>query len=241
MIEKYGLSSNNTLFQRSQYRRGKELIISATFHQSIARELFNFLMMAKPYVKEGQEEQEEDNKRSKDVQLVDCIKEFKQSEVLDEDNMWYCNICKDFVQATKSLEIYRIPRNLVISLKRFKTSRSRYGFGGGGQKIDTLVEFPLEGLDLSPFVLSDTQRRKESLIYDCYAVSNHFGSVGFGHYTAYGKNPKDGQWYEFDDSSVSRVDGGMRRRDVVSSGAYNLFYRRRDNVNMENIDYDNII
>lgn len=51
------------------------------------------------------------------------------------------------------MEIYRVPRILIISLKRFKTSRSRYGFGGG-QKIDTLVEFPLDGLDLSPFVLS---------------------------------------------------------------------------------------
>lgn len=52
------------------------------------------------------------------------------------------------------MEIYRVPRILIISLKRFKTSRNRYGFGGG-QKIDTLVEFPLEGLDMRQFVLSE--------------------------------------------------------------------------------------
>ena len=32
----------------------------------------------------------------------------------------------------------------------------------------------------------------------------------------------------------------MRRSNIVSSGAYNLFYRRRDNTNMENIDFDAI-
>mgnify|MGYP003695078617 CR=1 FL=1 len=69
-------------------------------------------------------------------------------------------------------------------MKRFKTGRSKWGFSGG-QKLDTLVDFPLEGLDMAPYVLSKTQKNS-NLIYDCYAVSNHYGSVGFGHYTAYG-------------------------------------------------------
>ena len=92
---------------------------------------------------------------------------------------------------------------------------------------------------MNQYVLSPDQK-KEDLIYDCFAVSNHFGSVGFGHYTAFGKNPKDGVWYEFDDSSVNRVDKGIRRNNIVSSGAYSLFYRRRDNTNMDNIDFDMI-
>ena len=31
------------------------------------------------------------------VSLQDCLREFKQVETLDEDNMWYCNKCKEFV------------------------------------------------------------------------------------------------------------------------------------------------
>ena len=81
-----------------------------------------------------------------------CLQEFKQSETLDEDNKWYCNKCQEHVQATKTLELYRVPKVLIISFKRFKASRNRYGFGGG-QKIDTHVDFPLEGLDMRPFVL----------------------------------------------------------------------------------------
>lgn len=78
---------------------------------------------------------------------------------------------------------------MIVSLKRFKASKSRYGnFGFGGQKLDTFVDYPLEGLDMKPFVLSKHQRETSPLIYDLYAVSNHFGGVGGGHYTAYGKN-----------------------------------------------------
>jgi len=96
---------------------------------------------------------EDERAVSSEIQIEQCLAEFKQSETLDEENKWYCNVCKEFVQATKTMEIYRVPRILIISLKRFKTSRNRYGFGGGA-KIDTLVEFPLEGLDLRPFVLN---------------------------------------------------------------------------------------
>ena len=58
-----------------------------------------------------------------------------------------------------------------------------------GEKLDTLVDFPLEGLDMAPYVCSESQKAQESLIYDCFAVSNHFGGTGGGHYTAFSKHP----------------------------------------------------
>lgn len=65
-----------------------------------------------------------------------------------------------------------------------------YGmYGGGDGKLDTHVDFPIEGLELSKYILSSSG---EPLVYDLFAVSNHFGSTGFGHYTAYAKNWKDG-------------------------------------------------
>jgi ubiquitin C-terminal hydrolase len=57
-------------------------------------------------------------------------------------------------------------------------------------------------------------------------VSNHFGSAGFGHYTAYAMNPFTKSWYNFDDSSVSSVNPKLH--NIAGSQAYNLFYRRRD-------------
>lgn len=59
-------------------------------------------------------------------------------------------------------------------------------------------------------------------VYDLYAVSNHFGGMGGGHYNAYCKMP-NGNWWCFDDSHVHAVD----KDKICSSSAYVLFYRRR--------------
>lgn len=57
--------------------------------------------------------------------------------------------------ATKTLEIFKLPKILIITLNRFKKSKSKYGFGGT-KKNEIFVDFPLEGLDMSPFVLSES-------------------------------------------------------------------------------------
>ena len=64
---------------------------------------------------------------------------------------------------------------------------------------------------------------KERIIYDLFAVSNHFGSLGGGHYTAYAKNPYYNQWFEFNDTNVSSINTNR----IVTEAAYVLFYRRR--------------
>jgi hypothetical protein len=43
--------------------------------------------------------------------------------------------------------------------------------------------------------------------------------------TALGKNKNDGQWYYFDDSSVTEAKG-----DIVTKAAYVLFYQRRSDL-----------
>lgn len=75
------------------------------------------------------------------------------------------------------------------------------------------------------------------MLYDLYAVSNHYGSLAFGHYTAFCKNPETGKWYDFNDSSVSELDS---TEDVVSSAAYVLYYIRKDFFPDANYDYASI-
>ena len=60
-------------------------------------------------------------------------------------------------------------------------------------------------------------------MYDLYAVSNHFGTLGGGHYTAFCKNPLYNKWFNFDDSDVSHA----KEKEVVTKAAYVLFYKRR--------------
>ncbi|OMJ24105.1 Ubiquitin carboxyl-terminal hydrolase 4 [Smittium culicis] len=165
--------------------------------------------------------------KSKPVTLYECFNEFVTEEQLGEQDSWYCSECKDFRQATKKLDLWRLPEILVIHLKRFDHSRQ------WSNKINTLVDFPLEGLDLSEFFLAQSSENtaggdSTSLnppIYDLYATSNHFGGLGGGHYTAFARHPINNNWYDYNDSSVTLINDPSS--EVVSSSAYVLFYRLR--------------
>ena len=84
----------------------------------------------------------------------------------------------------------------------------------------------MNGLDISQHIKMDYKAEGISPIYDLFAVTNHFGSLNGGHYTAYGKNALDSQWYNFNDSSVSKASEDQ----ICSRSAYLLFYRRREDV-----------
>ena len=64
-------------------------------------------------------------------------------------------------------------------------------------------------------------------IYDLYAICNHSGGMSGGHYYTYAKGGdgpiKDRDWYEYNDSSVHKMDASKIR----TPAAYVLFYHRR--------------
>jgi hypothetical protein len=64
---------------------------------------------------------------------------------------------------------------------------------------------------------------EEKAIYDCYAVSNHYGGLGGGHYTAY-TSGDDGTWAMMMTAVMNNIDV----KEVVSEAAYVLYYIRRD-------------
>lgn len=54
------------------------------------------------------------------VSIQECLEMFEREEILGQDNLWYCNKCKDFVAARKQMKIYKAPKILIFCLKRFK-------------------------------------------------------------------------------------------------------------------------
>lgn len=95
------------------------------------------------------------------------------------------------------------------------------------EKINLPVDFPLEGLDITPFVRGGVPQGRAPPVYDCIAVSNHMGGMGGGHYTAYARRGEGAAWFEFNDSSV-RALGDDPRAKIVSPDAYIVFYRLRE-------------
>ncbi|CAH8604992.1 unnamed protein product [Dicrocoelium dendriticum] len=134
------------------------------------------------------------------INLSDCLERFVSVEKLSARDLWYCRRCKGEKQATKKFDLWSLPNVLVIQLKRFRsTLRSR-------DKIDSLVEFPLKGLDLTPWMVSNTG---EQFVYDLIAVSNHIGYLYGGHYTAYALNEPTKRWFVFDDASTRGIDASQ--------------------------------
>lgn len=139
--------------------------------------------------------------------LLDCFKSYISGELLENVLNETRNV-RETVK--KQILFWSFPTILVIDLKRF-TSNNR--------KDQRLVSFPLDNLDLSSFVIG---YEPETYKYDLYAVCNHSGNVLGGHYTAFIKNA-NGKWYHINDTSVTQIE----ERDVVSSKAYCLFYRKK--------------
>ncbi|RFU29961.1 hypothetical protein B7463_g6357, partial [Scytalidium lignicola] len=158
-------------------------------------------------------------RRRNGITLDDCLNEFGKEEILSEMDTWYCPRCKEHRRASKKFELWKTPDILVIHLKRFSSSSTRR------DKLDVFVDFPVEGLDLTTRVIDKEDGKQE--IYDLIAVDDHWGGLGGGHYTAFAKSFIDGEWYEYNDSSVSRQKDVSR---VVGPSAYLLFYRRRSDV-----------
>nr|XP_009688279.1 PREDICTED: ubiquitin carboxyl-terminal hydrolase 20 isoform X1 [Struthio camelus australis]XP_009688280.1 PREDICTED: ubiquitin carboxyl-terminal hydrolase 20 isoform X1 [Struthio camelus australis]XP_009688281.1 PREDICTED: ubiquitin carboxyl-terminal hydrolase 20 isoform X1 [Struthio camelus australis] len=148
------------------------------------------------------------------VTLEDCLAAFFAADELKGDNMYSCERCKKLRNGVKYCKVLRLPEILCIHLKRFR-HEVMYSF-----KINSHVSFPLEGLDLRPFLAKECV--SQITTYDLLSVICHHGTAGSGHYIAYCQNVINGQWYEFDDQYVTEVHETV----VQNAEAYVLFYRK---------------
>ncbi|XP_031162148.1 ubiquitin carboxyl-terminal hydrolase 8 isoform X2 [Sander lucioperca] len=143
--------------------------------------------------------------------LQDCLRLFSKEEKLTDNNKVFCRHCKAHRDSTKKLEIWKVPPILLVHLKRFSYE------GRWKQKLQTSVDFSLDTLDLAQYVIGPKQSLKR---YSLFGVSNHYGGLDGGHYTAYCKNAPKQRWYKFDDHEVTEISTSS----VKSSAAYILFY-----------------
>ncbi|OBZ73858.1 putative ubiquitin carboxyl-terminal hydrolase 12 [Grifola frondosa] len=118
---------------------------------------------------------------------------------------------------TKEESLAKTTSGTVPAARSISKRRSALIFGRFLMCRERLME---EGADLAQFGLDDLD---EPLIYDLYAVDEHLGGLGGGHYRAYAQNHMNGKWYHFDDSYVTPSNPEA----AVNSNAYLLFYKRR--------------
>ena len=177
------------------------------------------------------------------LSLETCLHSFCTSDRLLNSDQYKCDKCKLKVDATKYLHINKLPEVLMLSLKRF-THNSYFG-----SKVNRTVTFPLNGLDMEPFLAKGSTefgsgrkkdgngsrsgsrsgsrrgslKRPKDTLYDLFALVRHIGGTSGGHYISIAKNHNTSKWFEFDDRIVSEVSEDR----VAKTEAYVLFYRRR--------------
>ncbi|EGO22632.1 hypothetical protein SERLADRAFT_372069 [Serpula lacrymans var. lacrymans S7.9] len=170
---------------------------------------------------------------SSKVSLQSCLDAFVKEEILENTDAWHCPNCKALRKATKRLSLSRLPPILLIHLKRFSFK------GPFTDKIETVVDFPLRTLDLTNYMppplppgmdkgnmnganlsTEDPRMQTPPYKYDLYGVTNHFGTLSGGHYTAF--IASRGGWVYCDDSRVTPTDA----KQVVGRPAYVLYYKR---------------
>ena len=129
--------------------------------------------------------------------LDESFQDYIQVETMDGDNKYFAE-GHGLQDAKKGVIFDTFPPVLHLQLKRFE-----YNFQADAMtKVYDRYEFP-EIWDASPY-LSETADRSESCIYHLHGVLVHSGDLNAGHYYAFLKPNKYGEFYKFDDDKVCR-------------------------------------
>lgn len=155
------------------------------------------------------------------IQLADALRldsTLESVTVLDSSRCTRCGSTAAHKRLQLAAEF--LPQYLILQLKRFSAT-SPMTF----VKNSTIVDFPLDGLDISALVNGTTS---QGAVYDCVAMSNHFSSSagiqggGSGHYTAYARHGRVAPWHHYNDNVATAVQGEPNK-----ANAYVLFFSRR--------------
>ncbi|CAG8438368.1 11338_t:CDS:10 [Funneliformis caledonium] len=160
-------------------------------------------------------------KNKKNVE--ESLELYVEGELLDGDNQYFCTKCNKPVDAIKRSCIKKLPKNLIMHLKRFDFDMELLK----RVKINEYFEFPTN-INMEPYTL-DYLIRKESgqlddmkfdvinkgqFEYELVGVLVHTGTADSGHYYSFIRERKplyndtsyERRWYQFNDSNVEIFD-----------------------------------
>eukprot|EP01130_Rhizamoeba_saxonica_P009369 TRINITY_DN3802_c0_g1_i1.p1 TRINITY_DN3802_c0_g1~~TRINITY_DN3802_c0_g1_i1.p1 ORF type:complete len:290 (-),score=25.32 TRINITY_DN3802_c0_g1_i1:285-1154(-) len=100
--------------------------------------------------------------------VTSCLKSFCSTEYLRGSNKFYCDICCGLQEAKKRMHIKKLPKVLVIHLKRFKYIERLARFA----KLSHRINFPFD-IRLSGYTTPETEDPERA--YNLFAVVTHIG------------------------------------------------------------------
>lgn len=170
-------------------------------HKFYRYEPFNTLKVAVPHhLEEGKEL----------PTIQEMLRADWQPEVIEG---YACDKCAPVrTTATRIWKIWRMPRCLVLMLKRFLPD---------GRKITTPWRLPEgEHVQFNEFFSEASPERSKNYKYNLQACIDHHGSARGGHYTAQGLSPISGKWGLYDDENSTVIE-----KPFLGSSSYVLLFR----------------
>ena len=89
--------------------------------------------------------------------LIGCLRRFVWPEQLGSTGRWRCSECGSEDGAVKQLSLARLPPILVLHAKRFEHAG---GTRATAKKLDTYLSFPLEDLDMAPYLTAEALKSR---------------------------------------------------------------------------------
>jgi hypothetical protein len=139
-------------------------------------------------------------------------KEILESKYLDEATNVYTN-------AYRQIKIMRVPKYLIIVLKRFKANEN-----GSLLKSNNNITFPIEDLDISLYSEGyDSINCNLRLI----SIGCHSGDLEGGHYFSICRHLNE-KWYKYNDEHVVEININSSKEILYKYG-YILIYEKIKN------------
>jgi len=133
--------------------------------------------------------------------LDDLYRNFKSSDLLTDDNQYFCENCKMKRIASKRYQVINWSNYLIIILKRFKQNGTFITKQNHHINIDLLWR---HGMSLISAVI-------------------HYGNMNGGHYINISKI--SGKWYLFNDNNISLIQSESELNNLLNF-AYVLNYKK---------------
>ena len=160
--------------------------------------------------------------------LYESLDTFIEGERMDKDNCIFCEQCNKKFPAVKSQNFKFLPKILIFVLKRFEfnyNTMQKY-------KINDYYEFPLN-LDMNKYMQKNNNNSNDKdNMYKLKSIIIHSGTCESGHYYAYILDDKNGEWYEFNDTKVTKFD--IKNLDVDAFGKNEVIYEYGQKIEKEN-------
>lgn len=119
--------------------------------------------------------------------------EFKPEEI----EGYACDACKNKCTTTKTPSIWRLPKVLLISLRRFTPF---------GTRDNSQITYDGETVCLDKFFSPESTEATRKKEYKLFSTVDHHGNHMGGHYTAQTLNPVWKVWHRYDDESAISIE-----------------------------------